>query len=94
MVGIENISMKQIESEEQALDEYFRGVSKRQNSSTKMNDQSSRSHLIFSVVIEYTDPVTGVYTQGKISMIDLAGSENTKRSNPYSNHDPRYRQQL
>ena len=40
-----------------------------------MNKESSRSHLIMSVVIESTNLQTQHVTRGKLSFVDLAGSE-------------------
>ena len=40
--------------------------------STNMNSESSRSHLIFSLIIECTDLQTQVVTRGKLSFVDLA----------------------
>ena len=54
---------------------FDRGCDKRHVSSTKMNAESSRSHLIFSILIESTNLQTGQVLQGKLSLVDLAGSE-------------------
>lgn len=43
--------------------------------STKMNRESSRSHLIMSIVIETTNLQTQSVARGKLSFVDLAGSE-------------------
>eukprot|EP00750_Incisomonas_marina_P028226 INCI6542.1.p1 GENE.INCI6542.1~~INCI6542.1.p1 ORF type:complete len:1747 (-),score=525.98 INCI6542.1:581-5821(-) len=43
--------------------------------STKMNAESSRSHLIFAVLVEVYDKQTKKTANGKFSFIDLAGSE-------------------
>lgn len=40
-----------------------------------MNDESSRSHLIFAIIIESTNKLNGKKQFGKLSFIDLAGSE-------------------
>ena len=40
-----------------------------------MNRESSRSHLIMSIVIEATNLQTQNVTRGKLSFVDLAGSE-------------------
>ena len=40
-----------------------------------MNRESSRSHLIMSIVIESTNLQTQNVTKGKLSFVDLAGSE-------------------
>ena len=50
-----------------------------------MNDQSSRSHLIFSVVIEAQNKKNGEVCKGKISFVDLAGSERSHKSTPSFN---------
>jgi hypothetical protein len=42
---------------------------------TKMNDSSSRSHLIFALMVDATNHQTRVRTIGKLSFVDLAGSE-------------------
>jgi len=56
------------------------GVARRKTASTLMNAESSRSHQIFSVVIESTDLQTQTVTRGKLSFVDLAGSERVKKS--------------
>lgn len=40
-----------------------------------MNRESSRSHLIISIVVESTNLQTQNVTKGKLSFVDLAGSE-------------------
>ena len=45
-----------------------------------MNDASSRSHLIFSILIETTNNHSGKVTLGKLSLVDLAGSERLKKT--------------
>jgi len=52
-----------------------------------MNDLSSRSHLIFGVVIQTKNNKTGDVTRSKISFVDLAGSERIKKSNPNVNKE-------
>jgi hypothetical protein len=41
---------------------------------TKMNAESSRSHSIFSVLVEVLNKTTGKTTAGKMSLVDLAGA--------------------
>jgi hypothetical protein len=45
-----------------------------------MNDSSSRSHLIFSIICDSTNVNTGVRTIGKLSFVDLAGSEKSSKT--------------
>lgn len=40
-----------------------------------MNAESSRSHLICSLVVVLTNRRTGSVTTGKLTLVDLAGSE-------------------
>jgi hypothetical protein len=56
------------------------GVARRRVANTQMNTESSRSHQVFSVVIESTDLQTQTVTKGKLSFVDLAGSERVKKS--------------
>jgi len=50
-----------------------------------MNVESSRSHLIFSLIIETINNETGQRYKGKISFVDLAGSERVDKANPNHN---------
>ena len=45
-----------------------------------MNDTSSRSHLVFSILIEVTNLETNSRTVGKLSLVDLAGSERVTKA--------------
>jgi len=51
------------------------GFKHRHVSSTKMNAESSRSHLVFSMLLESVNKTTGAKACGKLSLVDLAGSE-------------------
>ena len=53
---------------------YYQGLDNRKMRSTFVNETSSRSHLLFSIFIERTDKY-GEIIMGKITFIDLAGSE-------------------
>ena len=52
--------------------------------STNMNNQSSRSHAVFSVTITFTfqDRMSGVVgeTVSRLSLVDLAGSERANKT--------------
>jgi hypothetical protein len=56
------------------------GQAKRHVSATKMNSESSRSHLVSSIMIEATDKKTKLTTTGKLTLVDLAGSESQKKT--------------
>lgn len=56
------------------------GLKHRATSSTKMNAESSRSHLLMSLVVTTTNRRTGLETKGKLTLVDLAGSERVGKS--------------
>merc|ERR1711975_170426 len=45
-----------------------------------MNSESSRSHSIFSLIVQVTHRTTGKTSTGKLSLIDLAGSERASKT--------------
>ena len=47
---------------------------------TRMNAESNRSHSIFSMMVECYDATYGKTTIGKMTMIDLAGSERADKT--------------
>ncbi|XP_038044756.1 myosin-10-like [Patiria miniata] len=59
---------------------FEQGSASRHVASTKMNAESSRSHLVIGVVIESTNITTGTVTKGKLSLVDLAGSERAAKT--------------
>jgi kinesin family protein 3/17 len=60
------------------------GTKNRSVRATLMNQDSSRSHSIFSIRIEVSDPgsndCNGSLTAGKLNLVDLAGSERQSKS--------------
>lgn len=59
------------------------GNSRRSRSSTDANDESSRSHAVLQVIVRHRDTWTSaneVMRTGKLSLIDLAGSERAAES--------------
>jgi len=71
---LKNLSMIKVENEHQALDMLMTGSFIRHVSSTPMNLASSRSHAIFSLVLEGKDS-SDITRVSKINLVDLAGSE-------------------
>ena len=80
-IVMKNMSMIKVENEEQALDLLETGNYMRHASSTSMNMASSRSHAIFSIIIEGKNNSTDIMTISKINLVDLAGSERLKSGN-------------
>jgi len=56
------------------------GSKTRASSKTALNEHSSRSHLILSVLVLGTNKLTAATSMGKLHLIDLAGSERVKES--------------
>lgn len=54
---------------------YYLGSARRATASTQMNAESSRSHLICSLVVKLTNRRTSMQSIGKLTLVDLAGSE-------------------
>lgn len=74
---LKNINVFEVTNEEEALNLFFMGTTNRSTSSTPMNHASSRSHAIFTIIIE-SEEISGnriVTKLGKLNLVDLAGSE-------------------
>ncbi|XP_059645600.1 kinesin-like protein KIN-14E [Cornus florida] len=80
MVSVENVTIVSISTYDELKSIIQRGSEQRHTTGTLMNEQSSRSHLILSVVIESTNLQTQSVARGKLSFVDLAGSERVKKS--------------
>lgn len=83
-IRINNVTRKE-SKEITSLDDieliYNEGLKQRKVRSTNMNSASSRSHLIFSVEIKATNLHTDQPTTiGKLSFVDLAGSEKQSKT--------------
>ncbi|KAL9229698.1 hypothetical protein vseg_005137 [Gypsophila vaccaria] len=80
MVTVENATIVHISTFEELKSVIQKGSEQRHISGTQMNEESSRSHLILSIVIESTNLQTQSLARGKLSFVDLAGSERVKKS--------------
>ncbi|XP_062102804.1 kinesin-like protein KIN-14E [Humulus lupulus] len=80
MVSIENVTVLSISNYDELNTIIHKGSERRHTSGTQMNEESSRSHLILSIVIESTNLQTQSMARGKLSFVDLAGSERVKKS--------------
>lgn len=79
-VSIKNVKIIDLKSMEDCNQVFEKGLGGRQTRKTLMNDESSRSHLIFSILVESLNKATGKKHLGKLSFIDLAGSESSKKT--------------
>lgn len=77
VVGATSLS---VTSAEQAMARIEEGLARRHTAATAMNRESSRSHLVISLVVESTNLQTQGAARGKLSFVDLAGSERVKKS--------------
>lgn len=72
------------ETEAESMDEVMellrRGNAHRTTEPTAMNVTSSRSHAVLQITVEQKDPVSQEVMLGKLSMIDLAGSERASQT--------------
>ena len=75
MVFVKGIQIAEANSAEELMELFNTGNNARHVGATKMNAESSRSHLIFSIIIENHDHTTGKTNVGKLPLVDLAGSE-------------------
>lgn len=60
-------------------DIFNKGKVKRQTQSTAMNTNSSRSHMIFSVMVNISENGKDTLV-GKLNLVDLAGSERSSKT--------------
>jgi kinesin family protein 6/9 len=74
---LKHLNVFEVASEEDALQLFFAGNTNRLTSSTSMNSSSSRSHAVFTIVLESQGIKADqtIFTSSKINLVDLAGSE-------------------
>ncbi len=80
VVTVPGATIIDVNSARQLMDTIEAGQKRRHVSSTQMNRESSRSHLIITVLVETTNLQTQAVSRGKLSFVDLAGSERVKKS--------------
>ncbi|KAK6494319.1 kinesin-like protein KIN-14I [Huso huso] len=80
LVFVQGAETKEAASAEALFALFKQGCMNRHIASTKMNVESSRSHLIIGVTIESTNLTNGSVTYGKLSLVDLAGSERAAKT--------------
>ncbi|CAG9465708.1 unnamed protein product [Pedinophyceae sp. YPF-701] len=80
MVTVHGATVVEVRSAHELLQVVERGLERRTVASTKMNRESSRSHLIITVMVTATNLQTQAVSTGKLSFVDLAGSERVKKS--------------
>jgi len=80
MVEVGGAAREHVQNSNELLDLFERGAAFRTTASTEMNSDSSRSHLITSIVTTVKNRRTGRIVRGKLTLVDLAGSERVAKS--------------
>nr|XP_039257940.1 myosin-11-like [Styela clava] len=75
MVYVQGATVQKAANSDELYSIFEKGSSSRHVASTKMNAESSRSHLVIAIIMESVNLTTGAITRGKLSLVDLAGSE-------------------
>ena len=83
LVYVKGLSYRIANTEEEALNLLFEGETNRAIGQHVLNKQSSRSHCIFTVLIECRSMLSSdeKYTTSKLNLVDLAGSERLAKTN-------------
>lgn len=74
-VYVKGLTEEYVASAEEVYEVMRQGGSVRAVASTNMNQESSRSHSIFCIVVTQKNTVTGAQKSGQLFLVDLAGSE-------------------
>ena len=81
IIKINSLEEFYIKDFNEAMKIFHMGLNKKKIASTKMNENSSRSHTIFTVyLMKKKHNNKSEYQFSKINLVDLAGSENINRS--------------
>nr|XP_034326344.1 myosin-11 isoform X3 [Crassostrea gigas] len=80
LVYVQGSIIKEASNSKELFALFEEGSKNRHTASTKMNAESSRSHLIIGITIETTNKTTGQVLTGKLSLVDLAGSERVAKT--------------
>ncbi|KAK7412227.1 hypothetical protein VNO78_03677 [Psophocarpus tetragonolobus] len=77
---VSDLTIKSVCSANEISDLLQQAAQSRSVGRTHMNEQSSRSHFVFTLRISGNNEKTGQHVQGVLNLIDLAGSERLSRS--------------
>ncbi|XP_047451856.1 kinesin-like protein KIN-14E [Mugil cephalus] len=79
-VSVPGLTQVEVQTEADILAVMEMGEKNRKIASTKMNIQSSRSHLMVVLEVEGSDEVSGLTSRGTLTLCDLAGSERISKT--------------
>lgn len=74
-VYVKGLTEEYVSSAEEVYEVMRQGGSSRAVASTNMNQESSRSHSIFAIVVTQKNTLSGAQKSGQLFLVDLAGSE-------------------
>ncbi|KAH8055217.1 hypothetical protein JL720_14326 [Aureococcus anophagefferens] len=80
LVHVEGAKSREVADAKALVDALAFGIGNRTVHATKMNSESSRSHLVMMMEISSTNKRTGHKVTGKLTLVDLAGSERVDKS--------------
>ena len=80
LVNVRGAIITECPTEAAAMELFDAGNAARHVGSTNMNSASSRSHLVYSLLITAVNKQTQKTATGKLSLIDLAGSERVAKT--------------
>ena len=80
LAAVEGGVCRQANSLEELVALLDKGLEQRAVAHTELNAESSRSHLLVSIVLTSTNRRSGKKTRGKLMLVDLAGSERVEKS--------------
>jgi len=78
-ISVVGLSQHIVKSPQEITSLLMQGKDNRTVSATSMNSQSSRSHSVFTIVVEQNSEANGT-RMGKLHLVDLAGSERLKKT--------------
>ncbi|XP_047498113.1 kinesin-like protein KIN-14I isoform X3 [Penaeus chinensis] len=79
-VHVQGAAVRSVSSASELNRAFNEGLANRHTAATKMNVESSRSHLLIAVCLSITSKQTGSVLRGKLTLVDLAGSERVSKS--------------
>ena len=80
MVVVKGATTLEAANAEELLSQFEKSNQMRHVGATLMNADSSRSHSIFTILVEVRSAISKRTTTGKLSLVDLAGSERMNKT--------------
>lgn len=74
-VYVKGLTEEYVSSAQEVYDVMRKGSGARAVAATNMNQESSRSHSIFCIVVTQKNTISGAQKSGQLFLVDLAGSE-------------------